>query len=56
MALGAVDRGFRVVLVTDAICSSTDQTHDALMELYTTRFSEQVEAVSTEEVLTNWPE
>jgi nicotinamidase-related amidase len=32
--LGAVDRGFRVVLVSDAICSSADQTHDALMELY----------------------
>lgn len=30
--LGAVDRGYRVVLVTDAICSSADQTHDALME------------------------
>jgi nicotinamidase-related amidase len=32
--LGAVDRGFRMVLVSDAICSSADQTHDALMELY----------------------
>ncbi|MCV3241773.1 cysteine hydrolase family protein [Mesorhizobium sp. ZC-5] len=52
--LGAIDRGFRVVLVTDAICSSADQTHDALMELYRSRFSEQVEAVSTEEVLKNW--
>ena len=37
--LGAIDRGFRVVLVTDAICSSADQTHDALMELYRSRFS-----------------
>lgn len=52
--IGAIDRGFRVVLVTDAICSSTDQTHDALMELYTKRFSEQVEAVRMEEVLANW--
>ena len=43
--LGAVDRGFRTVLVTDAICSSTD-THDALMELYRSRFTEQVEAVT----------
>jgi len=54
--LGAVDRGYRVVLVADAICSSADNTHDALMELYTNRFSEQVEAVSMEEVLANWPE
>ena len=29
--LGAIDRGFRTVLVTDAICSSADQTHDALL-------------------------
>ena len=52
--LGAVDRGFRVVLVTDAICSSADQTHDALMELYRSRFSEQVEAVTMHEVLDHW--
>ncbi|RWI22107.1 MULTISPECIES: cysteine hydrolase family protein [unclassified Mesorhizobium] len=52
--LGAIDRGFRVVLATDAICSSVDQTHDALMELYRSRFSEQVEAVRIEEVLENW--
>jgi len=52
--LGAIDRGYRVVLVTDAICSSADATHDALMELYRSRFSEQVEAVSVEEVLSNW--
>jgi nicotinamidase-related amidase len=52
--LGAIDRGFRVVLVTDAICSSADATHDALMELYRSRFSEQVEAVSMQEVLDGW--
>lgn len=52
--LGAIDRGFRVVLVTDAICSSADQTHDALMELYRLRFSEQVEAVEMHEVLDGW--
>jgi nicotinamidase-related amidase len=52
--LGAIDRGFRVVIVTDAVCSSADQTHDALMELYRSRFSEQVEAVSTGEVLDGW--
>jgi nicotinamidase-related amidase len=54
--LGAIDRGFRVVLVTDAICSSVDTTHDALMELYRSRFSEQVELVTTGEALANWPQ
>jgi nicotinamidase-related amidase len=52
--LGAIDRGFRTVLVTDALCSSADQTHDALMELYRSRFSEQVEGVEMEEVLDGW--
>lgn len=52
--LGAIDRGFRVVLVIDAICSSADETHDALMELYRSRFSEQIEAVTIEEVLAAW--
>jgi nicotinamidase-related amidase len=54
--LGAGDRGFRVVLVTDAVCSSADETHDALMELYRSRFSEQIEAVTMKEVLDGWPE
>ena len=52
--LGAIDRGFRAVLVTDAICSSADPTHDALMELYHSRFTEQVETVPIGEVLENW--
>jgi nicotinamidase-related amidase len=52
--LGAVDRGFRVVLVKDALCSSVDETHDALMTLYSTRFSEQIEAVELDEVLEGW--
>jgi nicotinamidase-related amidase len=52
--LGAIDRGFRAIVVTDAVCSSADQTHNALMELYRSRFSEQVEAVAMQDVLENW--
>lgn len=52
--LGAIDRGFRTIIVTDAICSSADQTHDALMELYRSRFSEQVEVVEMKEILDVW--
>ena len=33
--LAAVDHGYRVVLMTDAICSSSDEGHDALMRMYT---------------------
>jgi nicotinamidase-related amidase len=32
--LGAIDRGYRVVIATDALCSSSDETHDASLELY----------------------
>jgi nicotinamidase-related amidase len=52
--LGAIDRGYRVVLVADAICSSADRNHDALMQLFRSRFTEQVEVVPAEEVLSNW--
>jgi nicotinamidase-related amidase len=52
--LGAVDRGFRVVIVTDAICSSSDEGHDALLTVYRGRYSEQIETACAEEVLSAW--
>src|ERR1700716_3247806 len=48
--LDAVDRGFRVVIVEDALCSSSDAGHDALMTLYRNRYSEQIELITTAEV------
>ena len=53
--MDAVDHGFRVVLATDAICSSSDRTHDALMTLYCNRFSEQIETVTSEAIVSAWP-
>ena len=52
--LGAVDRGYRVVIPTDALCSSTDATHDALMTLYCDRYGQQVETTTADEVLLSW--
>jgi nicotinamidase-related amidase len=52
--LGAVDRGYRVVLATDALCSSSNETHDALLTVYKNRFTQQIEAVSTACILNNW--
>ncbi|WP_374991538.1 cysteine hydrolase family protein [Bradyrhizobium sp. LHD-71] len=49
--LAAVDRGYRILLVTDAICSSSDAGHDALMRMYTQRFDVQIELASTEEAI-----
>jgi nicotinamidase-related amidase len=53
--LGAVDHGYRVIVVTDAICSSSDAGHDALLTLYRERFSEQIEIAEAEDVLSAWP-
>jgi nicotinamidase-related amidase len=52
--LGAVDRGYRIVVATDALCSSTDETHDAMMTLYHNRYGQQVETVTTDVILENW--
>ena len=53
--LGAVDAGYAVHLVSDALCSSTDSTYDAVMTLFRERFSQQVAVVETAEILASWP-
>ena len=53
--LDAVDLGFPVYVVTDAICSSTDASHEAVLTLYRTRFYQQVQTLSTENLLSLWP-
>ena len=52
--LGAVDHGYRVILATDALCSASDRTHDALLRLYHERFTEQIEAAETAAILDAW--
>lgn len=52
--LGAVDRGYRIVVVHDGLCSSSDETHDALMTLYHERYGHQVEVAYADEVLAVW--
>jgi nicotinamidase-related amidase len=52
--LDAVDLGFRVIVVEDALCSSFDEGHDALMTLYRNRFSEQVELMTQAQVCDLW--
>ncbi|WP_262297671.1 cysteine hydrolase family protein [Microvirga sesbaniae] len=53
--LGAVDLGLRVLIVADGVCSSSDEGHDSLLTLYSKRYSYQVETVSSEVVLSQWP-
>lgn len=52
--LGAVDHGYRTVLAVDAVCSSSDEGHEALLTLFRTRFSLQVEVATVEDVLAAW--
>lgn len=52
--LNAVELGFRVVVVEDALCSSSDDGHDALLTLYRNRFSEQIEITKAAELPTIW--
>jgi len=52
--MSAIDLGYRIVLVTDALCSVSDRTHDALMTLYRERFSEQLTTAMTEPILEAW--
>ncbi len=52
--LAGIDLGYRIVVVQDALCSSVDQTHDALMAFYHQRLGQQVEIADMETVLTAW--
>jgi len=52
--MSALDHGFHIVLATDALCSVSDKTHDALLLLYKQRFSQQIATATTEEILREW--
>lgn len=41
-------------LVTDALCSSCDAAHDALLTMYRRRYGQQGHTVTAEEVLLAW--
>jgi nicotinamidase-related amidase len=52
--LAAVDLGYPVILAEDAVCSSADPPHDAVQELYHSRFSQQVQTLETAEIKQLW--
>lgn len=49
--MGAIDLGYRVIIVADAICSGADSTHDAMLAIYESRFGMQVETVTTADLV-----
>ncbi|UVC12516.1 cysteine hydrolase (plasmid) [Rhizobium sp. TH2] len=46
--LGAIDLGYRAIVLTDAVCGSADETHDASLKLLGDRFSVQLELLPTD--------
>ena len=48
---GAIDHGYAVTLLEDAVCSSADETHDASLKLLRNRFSVQLDVMTTDEFL-----
>jgi nicotinamidase-related amidase len=40
--LDAVDIGYRVIVVRDAVCRSSDKRHDMLTRLYHTRYTDRI--------------
>ncbi|NEU97004.1 cysteine hydrolase family protein [Bradyrhizobium uaiense] len=52
--LAAVDIGYRVIVVKDGLCSSSDAAHEASLHLYAQRFDVQIELAEAGEVLDSW--
>jgi len=49
--LGAIDHGYDVILLEDAVCGSADETHEASLTLLRNRFSVQLSVMATDEFL-----
>ncbi|PXA90887.1 cysteine hydrolase [Nostoc sp. 3335mG] len=49
--LGAIDLGYRVVLPLDALYGSADETHEASLVIYRSRFQFQLETTTVAELL-----
>ena len=52
--LSAVDHGYRVIIASDAVCSSADESHDHLLQLYRRRFDIQIELSDIAEITRAW--
>lgn len=52
--MDAVDAGYRVILAEDALCSVSDESHDAMLRHFGSRFSQQIEVAPVEEILDGW--
>ena len=55
-ALGAIDLGYRAIILTDAVCSGTDETHDASLKLLESRFTAQMDAIRRRRFYRRFPD
>jgi nicotinamidase-related amidase len=55
LALGATDRGYRVIVVEDAVASSSPAGHRAALEAIYPRLDQQIQIATVTEVLAAWP-
>ncbi len=53
-AIGAIDRGFRTMLISDALASGSDAGHAAALASVYPRFDQQIELIDTETLLREW--
>ena len=53
--LDAVDRGYRVLVAADAVASSREDGHEAVLRHVYARLDPQVEIASTDAILAAWP-
>ncbi len=49
-----VDRGYRVIVAEDAVTSSDEDAHRAMLDLVYRRFEDQIEIGSTAEIIASW--
>jgi nicotinamidase-related amidase len=55
LAFGATDRGYRVIIVEDAVASSSPAGHRAALDAIYPRLDQQIQIATVEEVLAAWP-
>lgn len=53
--LGAADLGYRTILVGDAVCSASDEDHDAMLDLFGRRYKQHIEITIVTELECIWP-
>jgi nicotinamidase-related amidase len=52
--LGAADYGLRTIVVQDALCSASDEAHDAMIDLFSSRYGQHIETADTDQLLRRW--